>query len=140
MVSGPNYPVYHNNDLPTNGYKGGGPHLHCLRHTFCIHSLEQMLKNDIPHGVTLQLPSAYMGHQSLSATARYLQFTVETFPDLMAVIEMAYQDLFPKIEGRNCGCLMKTTDFALLVNRFLTEYLGAIRNVSSNTILSYIQR
>jgi len=32
---------------------------------------------------------------------------------------------------------MKMTDFALLVNKFLTEYLGSIRNVSSNTILSY---
>jgi len=32
---------------------------------------------------------------------------------------------------------MKTTDFALLVNKFLTEYLGSIRNVSFNTILSY---
>jgi len=89
-----------NMNLPTNGYKGGGPHLHCLRHTFCVHSLEQMLKNDIPHGVALQLLSAYMGHQSLSATARYLQLTAEAFPDLMAVIEGAYQDLFPKIEVR----------------------------------------
>lgn len=32
---------------------------------------------------------------------------------------------------------MKTTDFALLVNKFLTEYLASIRNVSSNTTLSY---
>jgi integrase/recombinase XerD len=32
---------------------------------------------------------------------------------------------------------MKTTDFALLINKFLTEYLASIRNVSSNTILSY---
>lgn len=87
-----------NMNLPTNGYKGGGPHLHCLRHTFCVHSLEQMLKNDIPHGVALQLLSAYMGHQSLSATSRYLQLTAEAFPDLMAVIEAAYQNLFPKIE------------------------------------------
>ncbi len=87
-----------NMGLTTNGYKGGGPHLHCLRHTFCVHSLEQMLKNDIPHGVALQLLSAYMGHQSLSATARYLQLTAEAFPDLMAIVEVAYRDLFPKIE------------------------------------------
>lgn len=32
---------------------------------------------------------------------------------------------------------MKTTDFALLINKFLTEYLASTRNVSSNTILSY---
>lgn len=39
-----------------------------------------------------------MGHQSLSATAKYLQLTAEAFPDLMAVIEEAYNDIFPKIE------------------------------------------
>jgi site-specific recombinase XerD len=32
---------------------------------------------------------------------------------------------------------MKTTDFATLVNKFLTEYLTSTRNVSTNTILSY---
>lgn len=32
---------------------------------------------------------------------------------------------------------MKTTDFALLVNKFITEYLGAVRNMSPNTVLSY---
>lgn len=32
---------------------------------------------------------------------------------------------------------MKTTDFASLVNKFLTEYLTSTRNVSANTILSY---
>ncbi|MBF0407697.1 MAG: tyrosine-type recombinase/integrase [Candidatus Riflebacteria bacterium] len=87
-----------NMNLPSNGYKGGGPHLHCLRHTFCVHSLEQMLKADVTHGVALQLLSAYMGHQSLSATAKYLQLTAEAFPDLLAVIEDAYHDIFPKIE------------------------------------------
>ena len=98
-----NVQVYFSNivagmNIPTNGYKGGGPHLHCLRHTFCVHSLEQMLKNGVPHGVALQLLSAYMGHQSLSATARYLQLTAEAFPDLMAVIEDAFHDIFPKIK------------------------------------------
>jgi integrase/recombinase XerD len=32
---------------------------------------------------------------------------------------------------------MKTTDFATLVNKFLTEYLTSTRNVSTNTIFSY---
>jgi len=32
---------------------------------------------------------------------------------------------------------MKTTDFAVLVNKFITEYLGSARNMSPNTILSY---
>ncbi len=36
--------------IPYNGYKGGGPHLHCLRHTFCVHSLVKMLKENVPQG------------------------------------------------------------------------------------------
>lgn len=83
--------------LPTNGYKGGGPHLHCLRHTFCIHSLEKMISEGIPNGVALQLLSAYMGHGSLSATARYLQLTAEAFPELIRKMEESYGDLFPQI-------------------------------------------
>lgn len=84
-------------DIPTHGYKGGGPHLHCLRHTFCVHSLEKMVRNGVPHGVALQLLSSYMGHQSLSATGRYLQLTSEVFPDLMKKIEEATKDIFPII-------------------------------------------
>lgn len=84
--------------IPYNGYKGGGPHLHCLRHTFCVHSLEKMLRENVPHGTALQLLSAYMGHRSLSATSRYLQLTAEAFPDLMEKIETIYGDIFPKFE------------------------------------------
>jgi len=83
--------------IPTLGYKGGGPHLHCLRHTFCVHSLEKMIRDSIPHGVALQLLCSYMGHQSLSATGRYLQLTAEAFPDLVEKIEEATKDIFPVI-------------------------------------------
>lgn len=85
-------------DIPYYGYKGGGPHLHCLRHTFCVHSLEKMLRENVPHGTALQLLSAYMGHSSLSATGRYLQLTAEAFPDLTEVLENMYGDIFPKFE------------------------------------------
>lgn len=84
--------------LTTKGYKGGGPHLHCLRHTFCIHSLVKMIDDGIPSGVALQLLSAYMGHGSLSATARYLQLTAEAYPALISKLEEAYSDIFPKIQ------------------------------------------
>lgn len=84
--------------IPYHGYKGGGPYLHCLRHTFCVHSLEKMLRENIPHGTALQLLSAYMGHRSISATGRYLQLTAEAFPDLTEKIESMYGNIFPKFE------------------------------------------
>lgn len=83
--------------ISTRGYKGGGPHLHCLRHTFCVHSLEKMIRDGIPHGIALQLLCSYMGHQSLSATGRYLRLTAEAFPDLVEKIEEATKDIFPVI-------------------------------------------
>lgn len=76
----------------------GGPHLHNLRHTFCVHSLEAMLRNDIPHQVALPLLMTYMGHSSLSATGRYLKLTAEAFPDLVDQINRIYADIIPELE------------------------------------------
>lgn len=82
-----------------HGSKGdGGPHLHNLRHTFCVHSLEAMLRNGTPHQVALPLLMAYMGHTSLSATGRYLRLTAEAFPDLVGQINQIYADIIPDME------------------------------------------
>ena len=85
-------------NIPYRGYKNRSASIHSLRHTFCVHSLEKMLHDDIPNGVALKLLSCYMGHQSLSATGRYLQLTAEAFPDLTQKIESMYGDVFPKVE------------------------------------------
>lgn len=95
-----NVQVYFSNilaqlDFPIGGYNGNGPHLHCLRHTFCVHSLQRMLLNDIPQTVALQYLSAYMGHQSIAATSNYLQLTVESFPDIIQKIESKYSEVLP---------------------------------------------
>ena len=83
--------------IPYGGYKNRGPSIHCLRHTFCVHSLNKMLSDGIPNGVALTLLSNYMGHQSLSATGRYLQLTAEAFPCLTERIESMYGDVFPEV-------------------------------------------
>lgn len=84
-------------NFPLGGYKRTGPHLHCLRHTFCVHSLQRMLSADIPQGVAIQYLCAYMGHQSISATSRYLQLTAEAFPNLMEKMELEFSDILPAI-------------------------------------------
>ena len=76
----------------------GGPHLHNLRHTFCVHSLEAMMRNGISHQVALPLLMTYMGHSSLSATGRYLKLTAEAFPDLADQISRIYADIIPELE------------------------------------------
>jgi integrase len=80
------------------GGNGGGPHLHNLRHTFCVRSLEAMLRNGIPRQAALPLPMTYMGHSSLSATGRYLKLTAEAFPELAQRINRIYGEIMPGLE------------------------------------------
>lgn len=80
------------------GRKYGGPRLHDLRATFCVHSLENMMRQGIRHQVALPLLSAYMGHSSLSETGKYLRLTAEAFPELTAQLESIYQDIIPDLE------------------------------------------
>lgn len=80
------------------GRNAGGPHLHNLRHTFCVHSLEAMLRNGIPHQAALPLLMTYMGHSSLSATGRYLKLTAEAFPDLVDKVSRIYGEIIPDLE------------------------------------------
>ncbi len=70
-----------------------GPHLHNLRHTFCVHSLEAMLCNGTPHQTALPLLMTYLGHSSLSATGRYLKLTAKAFPDLNEKISSIFLTL-----------------------------------------------
>jgi len=82
-----------------HGGKGeGGPHLHNLRHTFCVHSLEAMLRNGITHQTALPLLMTYMGHSTLSSTGRYLKLTAEAFPDLVQQINKIYSVIIPDLE------------------------------------------
>ena len=80
------------------GRKNGGPRLHDVRHTFCVHSLYQFLKNGISHRAALPILSAYMGHSSLDSTGRYLKLTAEAFPDLTAQMEKEFGHIIPDLE------------------------------------------
>jgi integrase len=82
------------------GRKNGGPRLHDVRHTFCVHSLHQFLKNGVPHKAALPILSAYMGHSSLDSTGRYLRLTAEAFPELVAQIDAIYGHIIPDLEVR----------------------------------------
>jgi integrase len=82
------------------GRQGGGPRLHDIRHTFCVHSLYQFLKNGIPHRAALPVLSAYMGHSSLDSTGRYLKLTAEAYPELTEQLERELGHIIPDLEVR----------------------------------------
>ncbi len=79
------------------GRKRGGPRLHDLRHTFCVHSFHRFLKNGISYESALPLLSAYMGHSSIRATAKYLHLTEEVFADITEKISINTEDIIPDI-------------------------------------------
>ena len=91
------HPVYHEEDLffMTRGnraYHGGNCN---------VFFVSLIKKIGIPYGGYKNrgpsILSNYMGHQSLSATGRYLQLTAEAFPGLTERIESMYGDVFPEV-------------------------------------------
>lgn len=59
-----------------------GPRVHDARHTFCVNSLKQAIDNNIDLNSFINMLSAYVGHQDLESTYKYLHLTVELFPDI----------------------------------------------------------
>lgn len=75
-----------------------GPRIHDLRHTFACHSLANMARSGIDLYTSLPILSAYLGHQSLEATNRYVRLTSNIFPELIEDIDALCINVFPKTE------------------------------------------
>lgn len=72
------------------------PRLHDLRHTFAVHSLEQMIEQGIDVYVTIPYLSDFMGHRTIATTEQYLRLTSESFDRITAPAEVAAQNLYPQ--------------------------------------------
>jgi integrase/recombinase XerD len=70
-----------------HGGRGQGPRLHDLRHTFAVHCLERWYGQGEDLNARLPLLVAYLGHESLSGTQRYLRLTPAIFPDIVTRLE-----------------------------------------------------
>lgn len=80
----------------SHGGRGRGPRLHDLRHTFAVHRLENWYRQGADLGAKLPVLSAYMGHQSLAGTQRYLRLTPALFPDVVASVESVVGQAMPR--------------------------------------------
>ena len=78
------------------GRKKGGPRLHCLRHTFCVHSLRQFLASGVDYRTALPILSVYMGHSSIAATGKYLRLTAEAYPEISSKMEKEFGGMIPE--------------------------------------------
>jgi len=81
------------------GRENGGPRLHDLRHTFCVHSLRQFLANGVDHNAAIPILSVYMGHSSIAATGKYLRLTADAYPEISDRMEEECGGLIPIWEG-----------------------------------------
>ena len=77
--------------------RGKGPYLHNLRHTFACHSFYQMHSNGIDMNVGISLLCAYLGHENISSTERYLHLAKDLFPQLVMDINKISSNIYTEI-------------------------------------------
>lgn len=66
-----------------HGGKGHGPRLHDLRHTFAVHSLQQLSSHDGDVNAHLEYLSLYLGHSSIYETQDYLWMTDDLVSEML---------------------------------------------------------
>lgn len=77
--------------------RGAGPRLHDFRHTFSVHSLAAMSEKGVDLYYSLPILSTYLGHQSLTATDKYVRLTAEMYPSLIKNVNKLCPHIFPDL-------------------------------------------
>jgi len=80
-----------------HGGRGQGPRLHDLRHAFSIYSLVTMAEAGLDLYYCLPVLSAYLGHQSLEATDKYVRLTSDMYPGLLSDVNSICAYVFPEV-------------------------------------------
>jgi integrase len=78
-----------------HGGKGHGPRLHDMRHTFSVHALVKMSESGLDLYYSLPVLSAYLGHQSMEATDKYVRLTSNMYPQLIHDTNNICSYIFP---------------------------------------------
>lgn len=79
-----------------HGGRGRGPRVHDLRHTFAVHCLLRWYREGADLDAKLPVLAAYLGHQSVAGTQRYLHLTAELFPEITVRSNAAFGDVIPR--------------------------------------------
>lgn len=82
--------------------KGAGPRMHDFRHTFAVHSLISMCEKGLDLYYSLPILSTYLGHQSLTATDKYVRLTAEMYPSLIKSVNKICPHVFPNLNKTQC--------------------------------------
>lgn len=82
----------------SHGGKGRGPRMHDLRHTFAVHSLNQMVRQGVDLYCALPILSTYLGHASVGATEGYLRLAEEAYPGIIDTVSQTCAYVFPEVK------------------------------------------
>ncbi|MBS3873066.1 MAG: tyrosine-type recombinase/integrase [Dethiobacter sp.] len=78
--------------------RGKGPRIHDLRHTFAVNCLRKWVLNGKDLNNALPYLTAYLGHEDLRGSQRYLRLTADLYPDLMSKIENTCSYVIPEVK------------------------------------------
>lgn len=71
--------------------------VHCLRHTFAVHTLQLQNEKGTDRFYTVPILSTYMGHTDIYGTELYLRLTPESYGQLLDRAEEYSGDIFPEV-------------------------------------------
>ena len=71
--------------------------LHCLRHTFAVHSMRMQQLSGIDLYSTAPSFSVYLGHYNLTGTQKYLHMTAENSEDIWRITNKLAKEIFPEV-------------------------------------------
>lgn len=81
--------------------KNRGPHVHDLRHTFAVHTLQKMATEGVDLYAGLPVLSVLLGHASVRETEWYLRLTREFYPEVIDMISSTTGGIFPDVDKNN---------------------------------------
>lgn len=71
-----------------------GPHIHHLRHTFAVHTLDKQVKSGVDLTCTLPYLMTFLGHKTLSGTEVYVRTTEDMLSTVFENIEDSVEQIF----------------------------------------------
>ena len=74
-----------------------GPTVHSLRHSFACHRIMRWAREGEDVNALLPLLAAYLGHEGIRGTERYLRLTAEMMPDLREAVEERLSWVIPGV-------------------------------------------
>ena len=78
--------------------RGKGPRIHDFRHAFAVNCLKKWVLEGKDLNNCLPYLSAYLGHEDLRGSQRYLRLTADLYPDLTLKIEKYCSFIIPEVK------------------------------------------